>query len=283
MNSPDLKTDAPIEWCPGCGNFGILSSFPKVLEELILEGLNQEKIVLVSGIGNHAKIVDYVNVNSFYSIHGRAVPAAEAIKLANPDLKVICFVGDGDSYAEGLEHLIFAAKRNCDITVLVHNNRTYGLATGQFTPTSPVNYKGPTIPYGVKEFPFNPLELMLASGATFIGRGYPPHQQHFQALIKAAIMHKGFSLVDVLQVCVFYNNLYDFYNHNVYETAPKELSSFTEAEQLIRSWDYNSEVPIAIGTFYQVERPTYEADYPRLTPQKNDSRVKVEEALSRFV
>lgn len=283
MISPDVKTNAPIDWCPGCGNYGILNSFYKVVEELNQEGVTKEKIVLVTGIGNHGKIVDYVNVNSFYSIHGRAVPAAEAIKLANPDLKVICFVGDGDSYAEGLDHLIFAAKRNCDITVLVHNNRTYGLATGQSTPTSPLNYKGPTIPYGVKEFPFNPLDLMLASGATFIGRGYPPQQPHFQALLKAAIMHKGFSLVDILQVCVFYNNLYEYYKQHIYEASPADLSNFAEAEQLIRSWDYNADVPIAIGAFYQVDRPTSEGNYTRLTPQKNAQRTRVEEALARFV
>jgi 2-oxoglutarate/2-oxoacid ferredoxin oxidoreductase subunit beta len=283
MNLGRLKTEVRPEWCPGCGNYGILSNFINVLEDLLTEGLEKEKIVLVSGIGNHGKIVDYVNANSFYSLHGRAVPVAQAIKLANPDLKVICFVGDGDSYAEGLDHLIFAAKRNSDITVLVHDNRTYGLATGQFTPTSPVNYKGPTVPYGVKEIPFNPLELMLASGATFIGRAYPPHQQHFQTMLKAAIMHRGFALLDILQVCVFYNNLYEFYNQHVYETKSVDPSSFAEAWQLIRDWDYNSEAPIAVGTFYQAEKTTFEEYYPRLTPLQPIRRISVEEALARFV
>ena len=110
-----LKTDAPVSWCPGCGNFEILNSTEAVLEELKSEGFPLEKVVILSGIGNHAKIVDYLHVNSFYTIHGRAIPAAEAIKLADQDVKVICFVGDGDTLAEGLEHLIFAAKRNIDI------------------------------------------------------------------------------------------------------------------------------------------------------------------------
>ncbi len=283
MSTGKLKTTAKPEWCPGCGNYGILSNFLKVMDDLINDGLEQDKFVLVSGIGNHGKMVDYVNLNSFYSIHGRAVPAAQAIKLANPELKVICFVGDGDSYAEGLDHLIFAAKRNSDITVLVHNNRTYGLATGQFTPTSPVNYKGPTSPFGIQETPFNPLELMLASGATFIGRAYPPLQQHFQAILKAAIMHRGFALVDILQVCVYYNNLYDFYNQYVYEINPDDLSNPSAALQLLKSWDYNSTAPIAVGTFYQVAKTTWEEYYPRLTPLQPQIRVSAQEAMARFI
>ena len=130
-----------------------------------------ENVVLVSGIGCHAKIVDYVNVNSFYSIHGRVTPAAEAIKLARPGLKVIGFAGDGDAYGEGIEHLIFAAKRNIDITMLIHNNRVYGLTTGQYTPTSPLGFIGRSTPFGTKELPINPLEVMLSSGATYLARG----------------------------------------------------------------------------------------------------------------
>lgn len=283
MNKGDLKTPAQPEWCPGCGNYTILNNFRKVLAQLIAEGLDKDKIVLTGGIGNHGKMVDYVNTNSFYSIHGRAIPAAEAIKLANPDLKVICFVGDGDSYAEGLDHLIFAAKRNCDLTVLVHDNRTYGLATGQFTPTSPLSYKGPTAPYGSKERPFNPLELMLVSGATFIGRGYPNRQEHFQALLKAAILHRGFSLVDVLQVCINYNDLYDFYNQHTFINAPFDTTDLEQARQVIRAWDYNSEAPIALGIFYQVDRPTFEEGFTRLTPSHPQGSLSVEEAMARLV
>jgi Pyruvate:ferredoxin oxidoreductase and related 2-oxoacid:ferredoxin oxidoreductases, beta subunit len=279
----ELETDTPIQWCPGCGNFGILNAVLAVLRELEQEGVSRENIVLVSGIGNHAKIVDYLHVNSFYSIHGRTIPAAEAIKLADPELKVICFAGDGDAYAEGLEHLIFAAKRNIDITAIIHDNRAYALATGQFTPTSPQHYKGTTTPCGAWEKPFNPLELMLASGATFIARGYPVRGLHFQKLIKEAILHKGFSLVDTLQVCVTYNNLYGFYNKNVIELENTDLTSFEEAEQIIRGWDYNSEGPVAIGKFYQVERPGYEDNFSRIASSKSDRDILLAACLEKFI
>ncbi len=260
-----LKTDKSIEWCPGCGNFGILDTFELVLEELIAEGTPLEKFIIVSGVGNHAKIVDYLHVNSFYSIHGRAIPVAEAIMLADPEAKVICFVGDGDSFAEGLDHLIFAAKRNIDITVVVHDNRTYALATGQFTPTSQEEFTGGTMPEGAKEESFNPLELMLVSGASFIGRGYPIKKDHFKQLLKEAIVHKGFSIVDVLQVCITFNNLYSAYNKNVYEMVDGDLDNSDEALKKIRSWKYkDSDEPIPIGTFFKTSRPGFEEKYQKL-------------------
>lgn len=278
-----LKTKVPITWCPGCGNFEILNSIEAVLEDLQKEGTPFEKIILVGGIGNHAKIVDYLRINSFSALHGRAIPAAEAIQLAEPDTKVICFVGDGDTYAEGLEHLIFAAKRNVDITVLVHNNRTYALATGQFTPTSQKSFKGSTMPYGAKEDPFNPLELMLVSGATYIARGYPVRSQHFRKLLKEAIRHKGFSLIDVLQVCVTYNNLYAIYNKNVEEIEVSDPASFDEALKVIRDWNYDAvERPIAIGKFFEAERPSYEENYSRFKAEKYDRNEMLENVLERF-
>src|SRR3989304_6805502 len=144
----NLNTTALNTWCPGCGNFAILNAIKAVLKSLVEDGVLKEDIVIVSGIGCHGKIVDYINVNSFNSLHGRGVATSEGIKLGNPKLKVICFSGDGDAYGEGLEHIAFAAKRNVDITVIVHNNRVYGLTTGQFSPTSPTGYKGRSTPYG---------------------------------------------------------------------------------------------------------------------------------------
>jgi len=275
-----LKTYKTVEWCPGCGNMEILNSMEAVLEELQGEGFPLEKVVLLSGIGNHAKIVDYLNINSFNSIHGRAIPAAEAIKLADRDMKVICFAGDGDTLAEGLEHLIFAAKRNADITVVVHDNRTYALATGQFTPTSQLDFKGSTMPYGAKENPFNPLELMLVSGATFIARGYPVRKEHFRKLLKEAIMHKGFSFIDTLQVCVTFNNLYMTYNENVKEAEASDTGSFEEALRVIRSWDYRtSEGPIPIGKFFEADRPSFEDGFKALVKGKEDRAGKLEAIL----
>ncbi len=283
MSPQELTTSAPVLWCPGCGNYGILSSILAVLEELIKEGVPREQIVMVAGIGQHAKMADYVNINSFYSIHGRAFPPATAIRLANRDLKVICFAGDGDSYAEGLDHLIFAAKRNIDITAIIHDNRVYALATGQFTPTSPVDFKGATTPFGAKEHPFNPLELMLTSGASFIARGYPVRSEHFQQLIREAIMHPGFSFVDVLQVCATYNNLYSYYNKNVYEFEASDPASFEGALKIIRSWDYNSEGPIAIGKFYDVDRPRFEDSFEAARPVAAEREERLKEAWEKFI
>jgi len=279
-----IKTVAPITWCPGCGNFEILNSMEVVLEELRSEGLPLEKIIIVSGVGNYAKIVDYLQINSFNSIHGRGIPVAEAIKLADKNNKVICVVGDGDSYAEGLEHLIFAAKRNADITVIVHNNRTYGLATGQFTPTSQQSFKGSTMPYGARENPFNPLEIMLVSGASFIGRGYPVRKDHFRKLLKDAINHKGFSFIDVLQVCVTFNNLYTAYNGNVREVDLNDPTSIEEARKVIREWNYfTSEAPIAIGKFYEVSKQCYEEGFTELKRINEDRTAKINKIIENLI
>jgi len=221
--------------------------------------------------------VDYLDLNSFNSIHGRAIPVAEAIKLAKRDSKVICFAGDGDTYAEGLEHLIFAAKRNAGIVVILHNNRTYGLATGQFTPTSQRTYKGGTMPYGSPENPFNPLELLLSAGATFIGRGYPVRKDHFRKLLKDAILHEGFSFIDVLQVCVTYNNLYSAYNEHVTEIEVKDPADIEEARKVIRSWDYlSTDVPIAIGKFYETDKPGYEEGFIKFTDNELEEEGRSE-------
>ena len=284
INPKDLASSAANTWCPGCGNFSILGAMRAVLAELDGEGYPLEDVVLVSGIGCHAKIVDYLNVNSFYSIHGRTIPVATAIKIANPDLKVICFSGDGDSLAEGLEHLIFAAKRNIDITLILHDNRVYGLTTGQYTPTSPSGFRGRSTPAGSVEPPLNPLELMLSSGATYIARGYSHGIEQLQRLFKEAILHKGFSFVDVLQVCVSYHNLYESYNQWTYVVEDNDRSSFEQAEKIIRSWNYNrSDVPIPLGSFYQIDAPRFDQSFSSYRPGREERESKIKEILENFI
>jgi 2-oxoglutarate ferredoxin oxidoreductase subunit beta len=256
----ELGTYAENTWCPGCGNFGILTSIKKVLSNLKAGGLDLSKTVMGSGIGCHAKIVDYVDVNSFYSIHGRVLPTITGIKLANPDLTVIGHAGDGDAYGEGIEHLIFCAKRNLNVTFVVHNNRVYGLTTGQFTPTSPAGFKGRSTPKGSPEEPMNPIELMLAAGATFVARAYSRKAKHMQQLIQDAVRHEGFAFIDVLQPCFTFFNTYDYYNETVYELSEQDHdpadreSAFTRA----REWNYGVGDRIPIGLFYRVEKPTFE-------------------------
>jgi 2-oxoglutarate ferredoxin oxidoreductase subunit beta len=258
MTGRPLITDAQNTWCPGCGNFSIQHTLKAVLSDMELEGKSLDDVVLVTGIGCHAKMADYLNINSFYAIHGRAVPVATGIRLANRGLTVICCVGDGDSYAEGLDHLIFAAKRNIDITVIVHNNRVYGLTTGQYTPTSPLGFKGRSTPAGTPEFPLNPLELMLASGATYLARGYTKKMDQLKQLISGGIDHKGFACIDVLQICATFFNMTDVYNTRVYDLPASDKSDFLSACDKAREWDYNSESKIALGLFYQRSFPTFE-------------------------
>ncbi len=276
----------PNTWCPGCGNFGIQFAYKGFFEQLETEGYPMENVVLVTGIGCHAKIADYLGVNSFYSIHGRTLPAAIGIKLANPELKVIVSAGDGDAYAEGLDHLIFAAKRNVDVTMVVHDNRVYGLTTGQYTPTSERGFKGKSTPAGTIEDPINPLDLMLHSGATFIARGYSRQIDQLKGLMRQGFDHPGFAFIDTLQVCATYHNLYDYYNAHAYELKDHDPSDFTSAQEKINEWDYNSESPIGLGLFFKKTgvKPYYErALAGRKREQEVDRIAEIEKILDAKV
>ncbi|PJE69120.1 2-oxoglutarate synthase [Candidatus Shapirobacteria bacterium CG10_big_fil_rev_8_21_14_0_10_38_14] len=256
-----LETYAENTWCPGCSNFGILTALKEAIFSLIAEGIPKENIVIVSEIGCGSKIIDYLNLNSFSSLHGRPIISAEGIKLGNPNLKLIVCAGDGGIYNEGIAHLIHAAKRNSDITVLVHNNRTFALTTGQFTATSPRGFKGKSTPEGSVEQPINPLKLVLASNGTFIARGYALKPSHLKDLIIKAVKHPGFSFVDILQPCISFFDTTSFYNQRVYEMKEKDLDSQKEALKKIEEWDYsenNDSKKIPIGIFYKVQKPTYE-------------------------
>ncbi len=241
-------------WCPGCGNFPLFESIKKSISSFG----KKENFVLVSGIGCHAKISDYINTNTFYGLHGRPIPVAQGIKAGNPKLKVICCSGDGDSYNEGISHLVHAAKRNSDITVIIHDNRAFALTVKQFTSTSPEGFQGSTTPKGSIEEPINPLELMLASGATFVARGYVGNQNHLTDLIKKGINHKGFSFIEVLQPCVAWFDTFQEYNKKVYEYKGKKLSNKKEIMPVIKEWDYNNEGKIPVGLFYQSKKESFE-------------------------
>ncbi len=256
----NLKTYAQNTWCPGCGNFGVLVALEKAISLLIQEKkIKKEEIVLVSGIGCGSKIIDYLNLNSFSALHGRPIASAEGIKIANPNLTVIVSTGDGGTYNEGISHLIHAAKRNIDITVLVHDNRNFALTTSQFTATSPKGFKGKSTPEGSIEEPFNPLKLMLSSQATFIARGYALKVEHLKELIIKAIEHKGFSFLEILQPCVSFFDTTEDYNKRVYKIEDKDLFSEKEALKKIEEWNYNSQKSkIPIGIFYKKEKPVYQ-------------------------
>ncbi|MFQ6076619.1 MAG: thiamine pyrophosphate-dependent enzyme [Candidatus Bathyarchaeia archaeon] len=253
-----LQLDSPRQntWCVGCGNFGILTAVRGAIRELIESNeVKPENIVLSSGIGCHAKIVDYLKVNSFYSIHGRVPPTLTGMKVSNPGLKVIGFTGDGDGLAEGVSHLIHAAKRNTDITMVLHDNQRFSLTTGQFTPTTPRGQATKTTPEGSIEEPLNPLILMLASGATFVARGFTGEVKRLKEILKEAVRHKGFSFVDVLQPCVTFNDTWAFYRERVYDLEDgRNLGDLEGAMKRAREWGDR----IPTGIFYRVEKPTFE-------------------------
>ncbi|MEM2225921.1 MAG: thiamine pyrophosphate-dependent enzyme [Candidatus Bathyarchaeia archaeon] len=282
MRASDLKTYAKNTWCPGCGNFAIELAARQAFVELMEGGkLRIENLVVLSGIGCHAKMSDYLRVNSFYSLHGRVVAPATGVKLANPELTVVGFAGDGDAYGEGLEHLVFAAKRNVGISMIIHDNGVYGLTTGQFTPTSPPGFPGKSTPRGSPEDPINPIALMLSSGATFVARAFPGNLQHLRSMIREAISHRGFSIVDVLQPCVTFRDTWDFFSKRVYDLQERghDSSNWEEAMDRAREWDYGGGAErIPIGIFYKAERPTFEERVlggrrPRGLPMPNLERI----------
>jgi 2-oxoglutarate ferredoxin oxidoreductase subunit beta len=280
MTGRQIITDAQNTWCPGCGNFSIQHTLKNILSEMEQEGRSLDDVVLVSGIGCHAKIADYLNINSFYALHGRPIPVATGIKLGNPDLTVICCTGDGDSYAEGLDHLIFAAKRNIDITVIVHNNRVYGLTTGQYTPTSPLGFKGKSTPSGTAEYPLNPLELMLASGATYVARGYTKKMDLLKKLVVEGIAHKGFAFIDVLQICATFFPAGDYYTPRIYELSDHDPTSFESACTKSREWDYNNDARIALGTFFTRSLPSFDDKIAVHKKEAADRKQAISELLT---
>ncbi len=247
----DLATYAENTWCPGCGNFGILGAFKKAVRILEGKGTGREKIMISAGIGCHGKIFDYLKLSGLYSIHGRSMATVQGMKIANPDLKVVAFAGDGDAFGEGIAHMIFAAKRNADITVILHDNGVYGLTTGQFTPTSEKGFKGPSTPRGSIEEPLNPLSLMLEAKATFVARGYPVKLDHLAEIMVQAVEHEGFSFVDVLQPCVSFYDTYKKYNAMV-EILDHVPESYDEAVAVAKRQD-----KLPLGIIYRQEKPPY--------------------------
>ncbi|PKN74123.1 MAG: 2-oxoglutarate synthase [Candidatus Cloacimonetes bacterium HGW-Cloacimonetes-3] len=250
----DLGTNKENTWCSGCGNFGILNAVKKAMSSLHEAGLPLADIAITCGIGCHGKIFDYLALSGVYGLHGRGTATASGIKLANPNLQVISFGGDGDSLGEGLEHTLFAAKRNMDITLILHNNGTYGLTTGQFSPLSEHGYKGLSTPAGNIERPFRAIPLLLEAGATFAARGYSANPDHLADLIVQGVNHKGFSFIEVMQPCVSYNNNYTELNHKIklLEAIP---SSNSQAVELATNRDY-----IYLGVFSKMLLPVYHED-----------------------
>ncbi len=204
-----------IAWCPGCGNYPILKVLKQALADLQIDPVN---LVIVSGIGQAAKAPHYLRTNVFNGLHGRALPPATAIKAVNPSLTVIAESGDGDMYGEGGNHFLHTIRRNPDITNIVHNNMVYGLTKGQASPTSQVGFKTPVQINGVFLEPFNPIAVAIALDASFVARAFAGDFEQTKEILKKAVVHKGYALVDIFQPCVTFNKLnsYQWFRENTY-------------------------------------------------------------------
>ncbi len=257
----DLKTPKTNTWCPGCGNFGILMAFKKALIEL---GLEREDVVIVSGIGCHGKMVNYVNVNGFHGIHGRVLPLAAGIKLSNYNLTVVGFAGDADQYNEGWGHLAHAVRRNIDMTLIVHNNMVLGLTTGQATSTSQQGFKSKSTPFGVIPPMLNPVAHALVSNGSFVARGFAGDMFHLKGLMVEAIKHRGFAFIDVFQPCVSFNylNTYDWFKQRVYKLEEENHDITAYKKALEKASEWGDRIPI--GIFYSEERPIYRDSLPQV-------------------
>lgn len=253
----DYQSAVRPTWCKGCGDYGIWNALKFALAEL---NLPPHQVLMVSGIGCGSKTPDYTHVNGLHSLHGRSLPPATGARLANHEMKVICVHGDGDGYGMGLGHMMHAARRNIDITDVVQNNRVYGLTKGQYSPTSPSGFVSKTSPEGAIDRPVNPWALALAAGATFIARGYPADLRHLIEVLKKAIQHRGYALVDVLQPCVSFNRAYayGYYQPRVYKLD--EEPDYDPTDRLAaweKAQEWGDHIPI--GVLYRVEgEPTYE-------------------------
>jgi 2-oxoglutarate ferredoxin oxidoreductase subunit beta len=263
----DYAVNRPPIWCPGCGDYGILEALRRALAELAVPN---EEVVIVSGIGCSSQLPHFMKTYGIHGIHGRAVAIATGVKLANPRLKVIVVGGDGDGYGIGLNHMIHAARRNVGLTYIVSNNQVYGLTTGQMSPTTLKGTKTKTTPFGSVEEPVNPLALALAAGATYVARGFSGDVAHLTQLIKSALTHRGFALVDVLSPCVTFNrvNTYDWFRARVYklEETGHDPSDYFQAYRKALEWptlDPYGKIPI--GVFYKSEeKPAYEEEILKL-------------------
>lgn len=245
-------------WCPGCGDFGILTAIKQALAEL---GIHPHEAAIVSGIGCGSKLPDYMYANGFMTIHGRPLPVATGVRLANPDLTVLVVDGDGDAYGIGGNHFLHACRRNPDIAHIVQNNQIYALTKGQYSPTSDRGFRTTTSPDGSIELPINPLLVALAAGATFIARGFAGEPKHLARLIGEAIRHEGYALIDVLQPCVTFNkvNTYDWYGERVYKLEDEEgydPSDFDQAWKKAREW--GDRIPMGI-LYRRTDVPSYES------------------------
>jgi len=246
-------------WCPGCGNFGIEMALKQAMANL---NLDPDQVAFVSGIGCGANAPYWFSTYNIVTLHGRSLPVATGVKLANHELTVIDWGGDGDGYGIGMGHFIHSMRRNANITYLVGDNTVYGLTKGQASPTADKGMKTPSTPFGTPDSPINPIAIAIAVGCSFVGRGYAGNVPHLAALIAEGIKHKGFALIDIFQPCVTYDKVrgYPYYQQKVYDLQSTDHDVSNREEALKKALDTER---LGIGIFYQVKSDVYEDVLPQ--------------------
>lgn len=270
-------------WCPGCGNWGIAITLKTALTQL---GMSPSDIFVSFGIGCSGNMNDFLNAYASHGLHGRTLPVAIGFKLANHKMKTIVIAGDGDFYGEGGNHFLHGCRGNHDITVIAHDNRVYGLTTGQTAPTADKGYKSKSTPGGIVEVPVNPLGIAVMQGATFVAQAFAGNAPHLIEMLKKGISHTGFSLVNVLQPCVTFNkvNTFAYYMQHSYvlgaEHDPKNRkAAFEKAMEL-------DEQKFPLGVIYQVDQPAYHQQLPQLekgTMLENKERRDLSVLVNEFI
>jgi len=263
MEKLSLKTlegDVHPDWCPGCGDFGVLKSLK---EAFVTLGIEPHNALVVSGIGCSSNLPGFIRTYGVHSLHGRSLPVATGAALANHALNVVAVGGDGDGFGIGIGHFIHTMRRNLNLTYIVMDNEIYGLTTGQTSPTTTEGHKTKSTPRGNVERPIQPLTLALAAGATYVARGFSAQQKQLTELISGAIAHQGFSIVDVFSPCVTFNkvNTYAWFKDRVYDLegeAGYDNADFDAAMGKAQEWGER----IPIGLLFKEERPTYEDTEP---------------------
>ncbi len=269
-------------WCPGCGNFSILKSFKDAMVEM---DIDPHQFTIVSGIGQSSKFTHYVRCNTFNGLHGRALPVATGIRLANHKHPVMVFAGDGDCYGEGGNHLMHAIRRNINVKVFVHDNQIYGLTKGQASPTSMEGMKTKNQPFGVFSEQLNPMALAIALDCSFVARGFSGDMEQTKELIKSALDHKGFSLVDILQPCVTFNkiNTYEWYKQRVYRLDP-DYQPEDRVQAFQKALEWGDRIPT--GIIFKNNRPILEERIPVVSSKplvkQSFDPSKLEKTLKEF-
>lgn len=285
MNNNTLySTPVKPTYCPGCGNHSIWLCLQKALAQLKLKPY---QVVISYGIGCSGNTANFINTYAIHSMHGRTLPVASGVRLANNKVAVLCVAGDGDSYGIGLNHFVHSCRRNLNITYLAHDNQIYGLTTGQTSPTSEKGFISVSTPQGVIELPINPVALALAADASFVARVFAGRPKHLVVTLKKAIQHRGFAVVDILQPCVTFNkvNTFQYYNERVYELENENWPTNDKKKAFDKALEWGKRIPL--GVFYQQPRPIYEDELPSI--RKNDlyyqteEKIDIQETMKQFI